>query len=109
MTRAKSEQEVHDQLKHSLVDNKFAATVYVIGAAHEVGILEYRPGAKSKDGKHSSKFGFVTVRDQAGIVNSGNVKGAFKEAGMDDQTFCITVEDFVSEFAGFASIVKKDF
>jgi len=106
-------QKAHEQLKHSLVDNCFPATAVKLGGEHEASIIAYIPGTKSKDGKHSSKYGFVVIRDQATFWGEDEEllkKGiVWRDPGMDNQTCVVTVEDFVKAFAGFASAVKKDF
>lgn len=111
MLEARDESVVHDRLKQAICDNKIPATVYKNGGAHEASIIEYRPGKKSSDGKHSSQYGFVTIRDQAGLsadeqknVNNGTW---WREAGMDDNCFCITVEDFAKTFSGFCCARKR--
>ncbi|MBY0551931.1 MAG: hypothetical protein K2W95_31905, partial [Candidatus Obscuribacterales bacterium] len=102
---------VHDQLKHSMVDNNLPATVFKYGGAHEAAILQYRPGTVSADGKHSSQYGFVTVRDQAwlSVEEEDKVtKGIwFREPGMDARTVCMSVEEFTAYYAGFSSVVRK--
>lgn len=102
---------VHQQLKHSMVDNKLPATVFKYGGAHEASILAYRPGTVSADGKHTSHYGFVTVRDQAWLSDEEEEKVAkgiwFREAGMDARTVCMSVEEFTAYYTGFSSVVKK--
>lgn len=102
---------VHEQLKHSMVDNNLPATVIKYGGAHEASILAYRPGTVSADGKHTSKYGFITVRDQAWLSDEEQemvTKGIwFREPGMDERTVCMSVEEFTKYYTGFASVIKK--
>lgn len=102
---------VHDQLKHSMVDNNLPATVFKYGGAHEAAILQYRPGTVSADGKHTSQYGFVTVRDQAWLSVEEEDKVAkgiwFREPGMDARTVCMSVEEFTAYYTGFSSVVRK--
>ncbi len=103
--------KVHEQLKHSMVDNNLPATVIKYGGAHEASILAYRPGTVSADGKHTSKYGFITVRDQAWLSDEEQEKVTkgiwFREPGMDERTVCMSVEEFTKYYTGFASVMKK--
>lgn len=104
-------QQVHEQLKHSMVDNHLPATVIKYGGAHEASILAYRPGTVSADGKHTSKYGFITLRDQAWLSDEEQEKVTkgiwFREAGMDERTVCMSVEEFTAYYTGFASVMMK--
>lgn len=103
--------ELHAQLKHSIVDNHFAATCYKYGGSHEASIIDYRPGTVSPDGKHTSAYGFITVRDQAGLSDEELqkiVKGIWwREPGMDDKTICMSVEEFTAFYNGYASVMRR--
>ncbi len=102
---------VHELLRKSVTDGKLAATVIKHGGAHEASIIGYRPTNKSADGKHQSKYGFVTVRDQAGLYDSeqANVLSGrwWREPGMDSNTICMTVEDFTATFSGLNVVLER--
>jgi hypothetical protein len=101
---------VHAQLKHSICDEHLPATVFKYGGAHEASIIAYQPGTVSADGKHQSKYGFVTIHDQAGISDEENAKVKaglwWREPGMDDQTIRMSVEEFTAFYTGYTSVVR---
>ncbi len=109
----RDEKQVHDELKHAVHDNHLPATVYKSGGAHEASIVGYRPLLKTPDGKHTSKYGFVVVRDQAGLSTEeeNKVKAGdwWREADQDDRTVCMSVEEFTSFYNGFACVVLRSF
>ncbi len=102
---------VHELLRKSVAQGKLAATVVKHGGAHEASIIGYSPTNKTADGKHQSKYGFVTVRDQAGLydseqayVNSGRW---WRDPGMDSNTVIMTVEDFTATFSGLNVVLER--
>lgn len=102
---------VHKYLKLAICDSKLPATVIKYGGAHEAAIVSYEPGLKTADGKHASKYGFVTVRDQAGLSDEetkciGNGT-CWRDKGGDDKTIIMSVEDFTRMYSGFACVVKR--
>ena len=107
----RDEAVVHDLLKRSVTDNKLPGTVIKHGGAHEVSIIGYQPGTKTADGLHESKYGFVTVRDQAGLYpdEEKNVTDGkwWREPGMDGKTVIMTVEEFTAIYSGFNAVLKR--
>lgn len=101
----------HAQLKQSICDEHLPATAFKLGGEHEASIIDYQPGTKSRDGKHTSKYGFVTVRDQAGWRTSGEQEKLrqgiwWQEPGGDDNCVSMSVEEFTAFYSGFASVLK---
>src|SRR5262249_19790661 len=102
---------VHKRLTESICNNKLPATVIKYGGAHEAAIIDYLPGKKTADGKHTSQYGFITVRDQAGLSDEEqkSIKAGvcWRDKGMDDNTICMTVEEFARMYSGFACVLKR--
>lgn len=107
----RDESVVHDLLMRSVADNKLPATVIKHGGAHEASIIGYEPGTKTADGKHESKYGFVTIRDQAGLYEpeEKNVTDGkwWRNPGMDGKTVVMTVEEFTAIYCGFNVVLKR--
>lgn len=107
----RDEAVVHDLLKRSVADNKLPGTVIKHGGAHEASIIAYQPGTKTADGKHESKYGFVTLRDQAGLYGDEEKNVAigrwWRDPGMDGKTVTMTVEEFTAIYCGFNVVLKR--
>jgi hypothetical protein len=99
------------KLKESICDNKLPATVLKYGGAHEAAIVSFVPGTKTADGKHTSKYGFVTVRDQAGLSDEEqkSIKGgaSWRDKDADDKTISMSAEEFARMYSGFACVLKR--
>jgi hypothetical protein len=99
------------QLKRSICDQRLPATVFKYEGAHEASILNFVLSKSTPDGRHSSKYGFVTIRDQAGLSGDEQEKIKagkwWREPGMDEKTVCMPVEDFTSYYNGFSSVLKR--
>ncbi len=100
----------HALLKKSICDQRLPATVTKYGGTHEASIIAYHCGTVSSDGKHTSAYGFVTIRDQAGLSAAERDKVTagiwWRDPGADFETVTMTVEEFTAFYTGVSSAVR---
>lgn len=101
----------HERLSRWVCQENLPATVFKYGGSHEASIVKYTVGTVSSDGKHTSQYGFVTIHDQAGLSEAENAKVRsgewWRDPGMDDQTLCMSMEEFTKFYTGYACVMRR--